>query len=33
MQNFQDAFETPKRSFGSAFSICMTVPFKSLGEI
>ena len=26
MQNFQDTFETPKRSFISAFSICMTVP-------
>ena len=26
MQNFQDTFETRKRSFISAFSICMTVP-------
>ena len=26
MQNFQDTVETPKRSFISAFSICMTVP-------
>ena len=26
MQNFQDTFETRKRSFTSAFSICMTVP-------
>ena len=24
MQNFQDTFETRKRSFISAFSICMT---------
>ena len=26
MQNFQDGFEIRKRSFISAFSICMTVP-------
>ena len=26
MRNFQDTFETCKRSFISAFSICMTVP-------
>ena len=26
MRNFQDFFETRKRSFISAFSICMTVP-------
>ena len=26
MRNFQDTFETSKRSFTSAFSICMTVP-------
>ena len=26
MWNFQDTFETRKRSFISAFSICMTVP-------
>ena len=26
MENFQDTFETPKRSFISAFSVCMTVP-------
>ena len=26
MRNFQDTFETLKRSFISAFSICMTVP-------
>ena len=29
MQNFQNTFETPKRSFISAFSICMTVPLTS----
>ena len=28
MRNFQDTFETRKRSFISTFSICMTVPFK-----
>ena len=28
MQNFQDTFEPRKRSFISAFSICMTVPLK-----
>ena len=28
MRNFQDIFETRKRSFISAFSICMTVPLK-----
>ena len=26
MRNFQDSFETRKRAFISAFSICMTVP-------
>ena len=26
MRNFQDTFKTRKRSFISAFSICMTVP-------
>ena len=26
MRNFQDTFETRKRSFINAFSICMTVP-------
>ena len=26
MRNFQDTFETRKRSFISAFLICMTVP-------
>ena len=28
MQNFQDTFETLKRSFISAYSVCMTVPLK-----
>ena len=28
MQNFQDFFETRKRSLISAFSVCMTVPLK-----
>ena len=28
MRNFQDTFETRKRSFISAFAICMTVPLK-----
>ena len=28
MQNFQNTFETRKRSFFSAFSICMTVLLK-----
>ena len=28
MRNFQDTFETRKRSFISAFSICMTVPLR-----
>ena len=26
IRNFQDAFDTRKQSFISAFSICMTVP-------
>ena len=30
MQNFQDGFEIRKRSFISAFSICMTVPLNML---
>ena len=30
LQDFQDAFETCKRSFISAFSICMTVPLTIL---
>ena len=29
MRNFQDTFETHKRSFISAFSICMTVPLEN----
>ena len=28
MRNFQDTFKTRKRSFISAFSICMTVPLN-----
>ena len=28
MRNFQDAFETRKQLFVSAFSICMTVPLS-----
>ena len=28
MRNFQDTFETHKRSFISVFSICMTVPLN-----
>ena len=28
MRNFQDTFKTRKRSFVSAFSICMTPPLK-----
>ena len=28
MQNFQDTFEIRKRSFISAFSICMNLPLK-----
>ena len=32
MQNFQDTFETPKQSFISAFSICMTVPLKTFAS-
>lgn len=28
MQNFQDAFKTPKQLFVSAFSIRMTVPLS-----
>ena len=28
MRNFQGTFETPKRSFINAFSICVTVPLK-----
>ena len=30
MQNFQGAFKTPKQSFISVFSICITVPLSKL---
>ena len=30
MRNFQDTYETRKRLFISAFSICMAVPLKSI---
>ena len=30
MRYFQDTFETRKRSFISAFSICMTVPLRQI---
>ena len=30
MRNFQDTFATPKRSFISSFTICMTVPLRFL---
>ena len=30
MRNFQDTFETRKRSFISAYSNCMTVPLRNL---
>ena len=30
MRNFQDTFETGKRSLISAFSICMTVPLTEI---
>ena len=30
MRNFQDTFETCKRSIFSAFSICMTVPLNGI---
>ena len=33
MQNFQDTFETRKRSFISAFSICMTVPLITTMQV
>ena len=32
MQNFQDTFETRKRSFISAFSISMTLPLRNKNE-
>ena len=33
MRNFQETFETPKRSFISAFSICMTLPLDIIKVI
>ena len=33
MQNFQDTFETRKRSFICAFSICMTVPLRKPNKV
>ena len=33
MRNFHDTFETNKRSFISAFSICMTVPLNRQNHI
>ena len=33
MRNFQDTFETRKRSFISAFSICMTVPLRRNADL
>ena len=33
MRNFQDIFETLKRSFISPFSICMTVPLLKVSLI
>ena len=33
MPNFQGTFETCKRSFISAFSICMTVPLNVKIEV
>ena len=32
MRNFQNNFEIRKRSFISAFSICMTVPLSDFGQ-
>ena len=32
MRNFQDTFETCKRSFISVFPICMTVRFNNIYE-
>ena len=32
MRNFQDTLETCKRSFNSAFAICMTVPLSVLSH-
>ena len=33
MQNFQDTFETPTRSFISVSSICMTIPLSSNRDV
>ena len=33
MRNFQDTFKTHKRSFSSAFTICMIVPLSSGDKI
>ena len=33
MRNFQDTFETRKRSFISAFSICMPIPLNSMHSV
>ena len=33
MRNFQDTFKTYKRSFSSAFTICMIVPLSSGDKI
>ena len=32
MPNFQDTFETHKRSFVSVYSICMTLPLSQITE-
>ena len=32
MRNFQNTFEIRKRSFISAFSICMNVPLSDFGQ-
>ena len=33
MRNFMDTFETRKRSFISAFAICMTVPLSTRQDV
>ena len=33
MRSFKDTFETRKRSFISAFSICMTVPLRHFSSV
>ena len=33
MRNFQHSFETRKRSFIGAFSICLTVPLIEFREV